>query len=125
MMSGDASDVYATRTSSMKAVRFVGRDTLSLEDLPVRDPGPTEVRIAPLAVGICGTDARILQGAYFALPGVVMGHEIAGLIDAVGSDVAGVREGDLVTVEPHLYCGSCRYCRLGLEHLCPDKRAFG
>src|SRR5260370_9466095 len=115
MMSRDAFDVYATRSSSMKAVRFMGPDTLSFDDLPVRDPGPTEVRIAPLAVGICGTDARILEGAYFARPGVVIGHEIAGVIDAVGSDVVDLHDGDLVTVEPHLYCGSCRYCRLGFD----------
>jgi threonine dehydrogenase-like Zn-dependent dehydrogenase len=55
----------------------------------------------------------------------VLGHEVAGVIDAVGAGVRNVREGDLVTIEPHLYCGVCRYCRLGHEHLCPEKRAFG
>ena len=79
----------------------------------------------PAAVGICGTDAKIVEGSFHALPGVVLGHEIAGHVEAVGAGVDTLREGDLVSVEPHLYCGRCRYCRRGLEHLCPSKRAFG
>jgi threonine dehydrogenase-like Zn-dependent dehydrogenase len=81
--------------------------------------------VAPLAVGICGTDARILEGAYAARPGTVLGHEIAGRVVELGAGVQGIAEGDLVSIEPHLYCGTCRYCRLGWEHLCPSKRAFG
>jgi L-iditol 2-dehydrogenase len=109
----------------MKGVRYLEPGVLALEDVALRDPEPTEVRIVPLAVGICGTDARILEGAYYAKPGVILGHEIAGVVEAVGSAVTNVSEGDRVTVEPHLYCGECRYCRLGNEHLCPKKRAFG
>ncbi|MCY7418203.1 MAG: alcohol dehydrogenase catalytic domain-containing protein, partial [Chloroflexi bacterium] len=113
-------------TQTMEScVRFGGIGDLHLEQRPVPEPGAGEVRIAPLAVGICGTDARILEGAYHARPGAILGHEIAGRIVALGSGVTNVREGDLVSVEPHLYCGACRYCRLGWEHLCPDKRAFG
>ena len=106
-------------------VRFDGIGELHLEQRAVPEPGPGEVRIAPLAVGICGTDARILEGAYHARAGTILGHEIAGRVVALGRGVENVREGDLVSVEPHLYCGACRYCRLGWEHLCPDKRAFG
>ena len=109
----------------MKAVRFAGPGRLTLDDVPVPDPAATDVRVVPLAVGICGTDARILEGAYVARPGVILGHEIAGVVEATGAAVTNVREGDLVTIEPHVYCGQCRYCRLGNEHLCPDKRAFG
>jgi threonine dehydrogenase-like Zn-dependent dehydrogenase len=109
----------------MKGVRFVGPSLLRLDEVTVPDPAPTEIRVAPLAVGICGTDARILEGAYFARPGVILGHEIAGVVEATGSAVSNVRDGDMVTIEPHLYCGQCRQCRLGNEHLCPDKRAFG
>jgi L-iditol 2-dehydrogenase len=109
----------------VKGVRFVEPGVLRLDEVAVRDPEPTEIRVLPLAVGICGTDARILEGAYFARPGVILGHEIAGVVEARGSAVTNVREGDRVTIEPHLYCGECRYCRLGNEHLCPKKRAFG
>ena len=109
----------------MKAVRFEGPGVLRLADLTTLDPGPLEVSIAPLAVGVCGTDAHILDGSFPARPGVVPGHEIAGRVVGLGNAVEDLHEGDLVTVEPHLYCGRCRYCRLGQEHLCPDKRAFG
>jgi threonine dehydrogenase-like Zn-dependent dehydrogenase len=56
---------------------------------------------------------------------VVLGHEVAGIIDAVGAGVKDLAAGDLVTVQPNTYCGVCRYCRTGREHLCSDLRAYG
>ena len=109
----------------MKALRFYGSHNLRLEDVPRPDPGPGEVRVKPMAVGICGTDQHILDGSYNSCPPLTLGHEVAGFVDAVGHGVRGIREGDLITVEPHRYCGVCRYCRLGKEHLCLEKRAFG
>jgi len=109
----------------MRAVRFHGPENLSLDVLPVPDPQPGEMRIRPLAVGICGTDAHIFHGEFPANTPTVLGHEIAGTVDAVGVGVKGFREGDFVTVQPNTYCGSCRYCRLGREHLCPNLRAYG
>ncbi len=109
----------------MLGVRFHGPHDLRLEAIDLPTPGPGEVRVRPRAVGICGTDAKIVDGNFHAVSGVVLGHEIAGPVDVLGLGVTGLREGDLVSVEPHLYCGACRYCRLGLEHLCPGKRALG
>jgi threonine dehydrogenase-like Zn-dependent dehydrogenase len=83
------------------------------------------VRIRPAAVGICGTDVHICDGTFAARPPMILGHEVAGWVDAVGAGVRNTREGDLVTVEPHRYCGICRYCRLGREHLCLNKEAYG
>lgn len=109
----------------MKALRFHGPHDLRLEDVPAPEPGPGEIRIRPVAVGICGTDIHILDGTFSSRSPVVLGHEVAGHVEAVGREVRSVSEGDLVTVEPHRYCGVCRYCRLGREHLCLDKEAFG
>ena len=109
----------------MKALQFHGPGDLRLEDLPIPEPGAGEVRIRPHAVGLCGSDTHMLRGEMPAARPVVFGHEIAGVVDALGRDVSGVREGDPVTIEPHVYCKSCRYCRLGREHLCLEKRAFG
>jgi len=109
----------------MKALRFHAPHDLRLEDVPLPTPGAGEVRIKPAAVGICGTDIHILDGTFATRPPVILGHEVAGHVEAVGSGVRSVREGDLVTVEPHRYCGVCRYCRLGREHLCLEKEAFG
>lgn len=109
----------------VRGVRYRGPGDVRLDEGPQPDVGPLDVRIRPAAVGICGTDARIIEGAFRAVPGVVLGHEIAGHVTDAGDGVVGLREGDLVSVEPHLYCGRCRACRLGHEHLCPEKRAFG
>ncbi len=109
----------------MKALRFHGPNDLRLEELPLPVPGPGEVRIRPAAVGICGTDVHILDGTFASRPPMTLGHEVAGFVDAVGVGVRNTREGDLITVEPHRYCGVCRYCRLGREHLCLNKEAYG
>jgi len=111
--------------STIKAVRFHGRGDLRLDELAVPDPQPGEVRLRPLAAGICGTDAHILQGEFPATCPVVLGHEVAGVVDAVGSGVKDLAEGDLVTVQPNTCCGVCRHCRMGREHLCTELRAYG
>ena len=111
--------------SKMKGLRFHGCGDLRLEELPVPDPGPEEVRIRPLAVGVCGTDAHILHGEFPAPAPVVLGHEVSGLVEAVGAEVKGFREGDFVTVQPNTFCGVCRFCRTGREHLCPELRGYG
>ncbi len=111
--------------SKMRGLRFHGREDLRLEELPAPNPGPGEVRIRPVAVGVCGTDAHILHGEFPAAPPVVLGHEVAGFVDAVGADVQGFREGDFVTVQPNTFCTVCRFCRTGREHLCPQLRGFG
>lgn len=109
----------------MKGVVFHSPGELHLEDLPLPSPAAGEVRLRPQVVGICGTDTHILRGEFPATPGIVLGHEIAGVVEALGPGVQSVREGDVVTVEPHVYCTGCRYCRRGQEHLCLNKQAFG
>lgn len=110
---------------TMWALRYHGHPELLLEKLPLPEPTPETVRIRPLAVGIDGTDAHVLAGEFPVVIPIVTGHEIAGVVDRVGDGVFSLREGDLVSVEPHEYCGKCRYCRTGREHLCLHKRAFG
>ena len=109
----------------MRAVRFHSRENLSLDLLPVLDPQPGELRIRPLAVGVCGTDSHIFHGEFPVRPPRVLGHEIAGIVEALGAEVKGFHEGDFVTVQPNTYCGTCRYCRLGREHLCPHLWGYG
>lgn len=109
----------------MRAIRFHGVRDLRLEELPLAEPGAGEVRIRPQAVGICGTDAHIFRGEFPAAAPVVLGHEIGGVVDAVGAGVKTLREGDLVTVQPNTFCTVCRFCRTGREHLCQSMRAYG
>jgi L-iditol 2-dehydrogenase len=110
---------------SMRALRYHGHPVLQLDELPFPDPSPKTIVIRPLAVGIDGTDAHVLAGEFPAVVPIVPGHEIAGIVDRIGKDVKNLHEGDLVCIEPHEYCGICRYCRTGREHLCVDKKAFG
>lgn len=109
----------------MKAVRFHGVGQLRVDDLPVPQPGEGEVLIKVGAVGVCGTDTHILDGHYPSTPPVTLGHEVAGTVVALGVGASGVQVGDLVTVEPHRYCGQCSFCRRGMEHMCPGKQAYG
>jgi L-iditol 2-dehydrogenase len=108
----------------MKAAYFRGTGQFAVEERPDPVPGDGEVLLEPLVVGICGTDSHIIAGHYASRPPVVLGHEIAARVLEVRGD-APTRVGDLVTVDPHRYCGVCQYCRLGMEHMCLRKEAYG
>ena len=87
-----------------------------------------EVRIRNMAAGICGTDVHIYEGGKGSAdvtPPVVLGHEYAGLVTEVGEGVTTVRVGDRVTVDPNIYCGKCRPCRMGKKQLCHHLEAVG
>lgn len=111
----------------MKAAVFHGPEKLVLEDVPDPTPGPGDLVLRTGANTVCGTDLRILHGQKTAgvVPGVVLGHEIAGYVEAIGDQVTGFSEGDLVSVIPTVPCGQCYYCRRGLDHLCIDAHLFG
>lgn len=109
----------------MKAVQYLGQNTMDLVDVPMLPTRPGEVRLRPTVVGLCGTDTHIRRGEFPSWPPVILGHEIAGIVDEVGRDVQGLQEGDVVAVDPKVSCGVCRWCRRGLAHLCPSKEGFG
>ena len=110
----------------MKAVRLHEGAQVRVEEVPDPVAGPGEVRVAVRAAGICGTD---LHAAHGRLPvpklPVVMGHEGAGVIDAVGEGVAGFAMGDRVLLLPSETCGDCDACRAGHLGLCPQARILG
>ncbi len=94
--------------------------------LPDPCPGPGEVVVEVRASGICHTDFEVLRGNYgtSAFP-LVPGHEYAGAIVEFGPEVAGLRVGDRVVVDPNVECGTCRACRRGWAHLCEALGAYG
>jgi len=102
---------------------------LEIIDAPVPTPGPGEVQLQIEAASVCGTDRHIYLWDRWAAENiqtpVILGHELAGRVVAAGSGVTRVREGDLVGVESHLYCGVCAQCRAGSPHLCRDLRVIG
>lgn len=95
---------------------------VAVRDREPRDAGPGEIRLKVGAAGICGTDMQIFNWAprmarRMQLPRV-LGHEVSGIVDQVGDGVTNVVLGDHVSLESHIFCGTCRPCRLGDAHLC-------
>ena len=109
----------------MKAVRYLGEHKVAVVEIPKPTPGKGEVLLKPLAVGICGTDIHIIEGDYTSRPPVTLGHEVCAEVVALGEATVSLAIGDLVTVEPHIYCGVCVYCQIGRLNMCPRRLAPG
>ena len=121
----------------MKALRFHAARDLRVEDVDEPGaPGPDEVVVRVATCGICGTDLHEYVAGPIVTPvephpltgaqnPQILGHEFAGEVVAVGSEVASVREGDRVAIMPLAYCGRCMYCRRGLQHLCATMGCVG
>lgn len=106
----------------MKALRFLGPWTIDIGDVPdPPEPVDTEVLIRIRATGICGTDLGIVSGEYDAVKGVILGHEAAGDVVAVGDAVNSVAAGDRVAIDPTYSCGFCRMCRTNRSNHCERK----
>ncbi|HET9649719.1 MAG TPA: NAD(P)-dependent alcohol dehydrogenase [Microlunatus sp.] len=105
-----------------------GPRDLRIEDRPVPTPGPGEVLVEIAAVGICGSDVHYFEhgriGSYVVAAPMIIGHESAGTIIAVGADVEPSRVGELVALEPGVPCGACFQCRRGTYNLCPRIEFF-
>jgi L-iditol 2-dehydrogenase len=99
---------------------------LHVEEGPLPEPPPGQLRVRAERVGICGSDLHAYAGRhpFIELP-VVPGHEAAGLVDAVGQGVEGFQPGDAVLLEPNLVDHSCRYCSTGRYNLCEQLVVVG
>ena len=112
----------------MKGAFFLGNKCIEMREMTFGQPGPHEVFIKNMAAGICGTDVHIYHGEKGATevnPPVVLGHEYAGVVEAVGAEVTAVKPGDCVTVDPNIYCGKCYHCRKGQKQFCDSMTAVG
>lgn len=108
----------------MRAVRLEAVGRLALRDVPEPVPGPGEVLVRVEACGICGTDRHLLHGEFPSAPPVTLGHEVSGLVEAVGEGVT-LRPGTRVTLDPNIACGRCEPCRRGRVNLCERLQAIG
>jgi L-iditol 2-dehydrogenase len=98
----------------------------TLEDVPVPVCGPTDVLVQVAACGICGSDVHGYDGASGRrIPPIVMGHEAAGTVAAVGSEVRAFSPGDRVTFDSTVYCAQCEFCRRGEVNLCEGRQVVG
>ena len=100
-----------------------------LNDIPEPEPGHNDVLIRINKTAICGTDIHIYNWDDWAARTIpvpmAVGHEFAGVIEAVGSEVRGLKPGDRVSGEGHITCGHCRNCRAGRRHLCRNTVGVG
>ena len=110
----------------MKALLLSQYKHLEIADLPQPTPGHGEVLISVAACGICGSDVHGYDGSSGRrIPPIVMGHEAAGIIAALGDGVSGFAEGDRVTFDSTIFCGACNNCRRGDVNLCDNRQVLG
>src|SRR5215207_6495692 len=112
----------------MKAARFYEvNEPLRVEEVPVPEVQEDEVLVQTRAVGLCGSDIHIVfEGVTpTAFTPITLGHEPSGELAHTGTRVEGWEEGDRVTVDPVLFCGSCRNCITGHTEICLTRRLIG
>lgn len=113
----------------MKAVMIFGAKDLRVEERPDVEPGAGEVLVRFGAGGICGSDMSYWTkgrvGDFAIREPMVLGHEISGTVERLGSGVASLVVGDRIAVDPSRPCLSCDYCRAGRSNLCRNMRFFG
>ena len=113
----------------MRAAVLRGVTDLVLEERPRPEPGPHEVRVQVTAVGVCGSDVHYYEhgrvGPHVVREPLVLGHEPAGEVVALGAAVTRRRVGDRVSIEPGVPCFTCPQCLAGRYNLCPEMRFFG
>jgi S-(hydroxymethyl)glutathione dehydrogenase/alcohol dehydrogenase len=94
---------------------------LSVETLELDGPRAGEVRVRVTASGLCHSDYHMVTGDLPTTLPAVLGHEAAGVVEAVGEDVQGLKPGDTVVTCVSAYCGQCHECQTGHTHRCDDK----
>ena len=110
----------------MQALLLSEYSSLEVQDLPKPVPGADELLIAVAACGICGSDVHGYDGSTGRrIPPIVMGHEAAGTVTAVGANVTDFVAGDRVTFDSTIFCGVCEFCAKGEVNLCNDRQVIG
>ncbi len=109
----------------MKACVFHGPGDVRVEEVEQPSVGPGDLLLEMKATGICYSDIRVFKGEKQARPGVIPGHEIAGVIVSLGDGVEGFQPGQAVTLCPIFACGRCYFCRRGLRNRCLSRTTLG
>jgi L-idonate 5-dehydrogenase len=113
----------------MEALVIHAPGDLRVEEIPTPDLGPDQLRVRVRCGGICGSDLHYFQHGGFGTVRIkepmVLGHEVAGVIEAVGTAVGRFQAGDRIAVSPSRPCGLCCYCQQGLQNHCLDMRYYG
>jgi Zn-dependent alcohol dehydrogenase len=102
----------------LRGIVFTGSDAEVTDELEVLEPGPTEVKVKIAAAGVCHSDISVINGTIPWKAPSVLGHEGAGVVEAVGSEVRSVKPGDHVVIATLANCGTCRACNTGHPTMC-------
>jgi S-(hydroxymethyl)glutathione dehydrogenase/alcohol dehydrogenase len=103
------------------AILRASNQPLVVEEVEIDEPGPREVLVRTVASGVCHSDLHCVHGALPTRMPAILGHEPAGIVEAVGSGVSSVQPGDHVIACTSIYCGSCVQCLYGRPHLCVNR----
>ncbi len=110
----------------MQALLLSEYKRLELVRMPEPEIGPQDILVRVRACGICGSDVHGFDGSTGRrIPPIVMGHEAAGEVAAVGAEVTDLAVGDRVTFDSTIYCGQCFYCARGEMNLCDNRQVLG
>jgi D-arabinitol dehydrogenase (NADP+) len=109
----------------MKAAVLLAPNEMRVEDRPVPQPGPEEVRLRVLLAGICTTDVHIYRGHFPVSLPRILGHELVGEVDAIGPGVPSELIGKICGISPARFCGDCYACRRDLPELCLNFECLG
>ena len=110
----------------MKALLHTEPFHFDYTDVPEPDVGPEEVLVRVKACGICGSDVHGYTGETGRrIPPIIMGHEAAGTVEAVGADVRTVQPGERVCFDSTVYCNQCEPCRKGQYNRCVRRQVLG
>lgn len=112
--------------NNMAALVYEGPSTMNIRTVPISEPDKNELQICVKRAGICGSElSGYLGHNSLRKPPLVMGHEFAGVVSAMGENVRKFKLGDRVTVNPLVSCGSCLECKSGHAHLCESRQLIG
>ena len=105
----------------MKALVFKDVGKIELDEIPIpHATQPDDVLLKVAAVGICGSDIKILEGKHHYKENTVLGHEFCGEVVEIGSHVTHVKVGNRVAIDNNIRCGFCSFCRMGLSSQCVE-----
>ncbi|WP_209123965.1 NAD(P)-dependent alcohol dehydrogenase [Alkalihalobacillus sp. BA299] len=111
-------------SEKMKAAVLVEPGIIEIQEKDIPKPSPNEVLIKVKSVGLCGSDVHYYEhgriGSFIVEKPIILGHESAGEVVEIGSNVKNLSVGQRVTVEPGVTCGVCEYCKSGKYNLCPE-----
>lgn len=103
----------------MRQATMTNPGAIELREVPAPVPGAGEVLLRVRRIGVCGSDIHVYHGLhpYTSYP-VVQGHEVSGIVQALGPGVSGIPIGAAATFMPQIVCGKCFPCRNGMYHIC-------